>query len=67
MKSEWRVTSQVIGGISKYAVYRLLNVNAVDHASNREYAGDYIDCKKSAQFVADRLNEINEPLPAATE
>ena len=57
MKGPWKVTSQVIGDCKKYAVYRLIDINEVDHSGNREFAGDYVEDKSIAEFVAKQLND----------
>lgn len=57
MKGEWKVTSQVIGDERKYAVCRLLDVDAVDHSGNREFGSNYMTDKDSAQALADKLND----------
>ena len=59
MKSKWKVTSNVINEKRMYAVYRVLDVNEVDHSGNREFAGNYIDDRKAAQAAADVLNEMD--------
>lgn len=56
MKSRWRVSSQFIGGENQHIVYRLLDINSIDHSGNREYHGVYTTDKKAAQDEADRLN-----------
>lgn len=60
MKSEWRVTSNRINDEKMYAVYRLRDMNVVDHSGNREYAGDYIRTRETAAIVAEELNKIEE-------
>ena len=60
MKSEWRVTSNSINGKKMYAVYRLRDINAVDHSGNREFAGSYIDNRDAAEIVAKELNKQEE-------
>lgn len=55
MESEWRVTRNYIGK-SVYGVYRLKDINAVDHSGNRELAGGYVDSREEAQQLADKLN-----------
>lgn len=35
MKSEWRVTSQIINGETLYAVYRLYDKDGIDHSGQR--------------------------------
>lgn len=55
MKSEWRVSSNPVGGGMLYGVYRLYDVQKMDHSGNRECKG-YYDVKADAQKEADRLN-----------
>lgn len=62
MKSEWKVTSNVIDGEKMYAVYRLRDVNEVDHSGNREYAGGYVEYYDAAQTAADQLNKRGESI-----
>lgn len=57
MKSEWRVTSNLIAGERCYSCYRLKNVEAVDHSGNREELGRWFGTRKAAQVVADELNK----------
>ena len=57
VKSEWRVTRNYIDGASLYAVYRLIDVDKVDHSGNREFAGGYTTNKKAAIEVANILNK----------
>ncbi len=57
MKSEWRVTTNIIDGETFYGVCRLLDVNETDHSGNREMAGGYTCYREAAQVVADALNE----------
>lgn len=56
MKGNWKVSSQYIGDVKKYIVYRIRDIHAVDHSGNREEYGDYTTDKQAAQTVADRLN-----------
>lgn len=56
MKNKWKVTSNYIGGRTMYGVYRLRNIDEVDHSGNREMAGGYVENKDVAQIVADQLN-----------
>jgi hypothetical protein len=37
--SEWKVTSNIIGGVKMYAVYRLIDTQKTDQSGNREFAG----------------------------
>ena len=76
MKSEWRVTCNDIGGELFYGVYRLRDLNEIDHSGNREYVDDRIlralerimHCKLDTATpidmvaVAELLNVINEVL-----
>ena len=59
MKSEWRVSSNYVGGKDVYQVYRLLDVNEVDHSGNREVIGTFDD-EKRAQWCADAKNRMEE-------
>ena len=54
--SEWKVTSNYVGGEKMYSVYRLRDRNEVDHSGNREYAGGWTDNREAAQVVADQMN-----------
>ena len=56
MKSEWKVTHQGIDGAAIYQVYRLRDVNSVDHSGNREYADHIYYEEQGAQLLADHLN-----------
>lgn len=55
MKSEWRVSSNPVGGQMLYGVYRIRDLAAVDHSGNREER-EYYDTETDAQAEADRLN-----------
>ncbi len=57
MKGPWKVTSNILGGQKMYAVYRLIDVDEVDHSGNREFATEYMDSKEKAKAVAAELNE----------
>ncbi|TCU69649.1 hypothetical protein EV204_1086 [Tissierella praeacuta] len=57
MHSEWRVTSNITpDGRKVFAVYRLIDKNAVDHSGNREFATDYMANRDDALKVAVKLN-----------
>jgi len=60
MKSEWRVTVNLIGSEKKYGVYRLRDMSQTDHSGNREELGRWFDDRDLAQAVADTLNEEEE-------
>ena len=54
-KSEWKVSTNVIGAVKVYQVYRVRNVDAVDHSGNREYDKTYKN-KSDAEKRALELN-----------
>lgn len=56
MVGKWKVTANPVGGGMLYAVYRLRDVDAVDHSGNREYAGGYVTDRSIAEFAAEYLN-----------
>lgn len=56
MKGPWKVTSNILDGQKMYAVYRLIDVDEVDHSGNREFATDYIKSKEKAVAIAQELN-----------
>ena len=58
MKSEWRVSSNVIGGEKQYIVYRVVDLFMTDHSGNREYHGTYVADRAEAQKIADELNKV---------
>lgn len=60
MKSEWKVTSNMIDGKKIYGVYRTRDVNEVDHSGNREMHGGYTDNREEAAAIAERLNIAEE-------
>lgn len=76
MKSEWRVTCNYICGGLVYNVYRLRDLDEIDHSGNREYVDDRImraiermmqrklDTATPIDMVAaaDLLNVVNEVL-----
>lgn len=53
---EWGVTMQVINGEEIFQVYRLRDVNCIDHSGNREYCGGLFSDETAAQEYADKLN-----------
>lgn len=54
--SEWKVAKQYYNNRAIFQVYRIRNVNAVDHSGNREYKDELFDDKAAAQAYADELN-----------
>ena len=57
MKSAWKISSQYLCGRKVYQVYRIKDVNAVDHSGNREYAGKLTDDEAAALALAEQLNK----------
>jgi len=57
---KWRITSNPIDGIKFYRVYRLRDINEVDHSGNREYWGEYTLDREEAAAKAAELNEQEE-------
>lgn len=57
MKSAWKISSQYLCGRKVYQVYRIKDVNAVDHSGNREYAGKLTDDEAAALALAEKLNK----------
>lgn len=60
MKSDWKITSNLIAGEKYYSCYRLKDVEAVDHSGNREEVGKWYDTEEEARAVADALNKAEE-------
>lgn len=60
MNGKWKVTSNSINDQKMYAVYRLENVEEVDHSGNREFASKYMEDRLEAESMAERLNEQTE-------
>lgn len=60
MKSPWKVSSNYINGEKMYIVYRLRDVNAVDHSGNREYMGGYVISREKCEKLAKELNQKEE-------
>ena len=54
--SSWQVMSNPVNGEMLYAVYRQKDTRAVDHSSNRELVGGYVNVKDYAETVAGMLN-----------
>ena len=57
---KWKVTSNYVGGEKLFSVYRLRDINEVDHSGNREYAGGWTNNREAAQIIADQLNCCTE-------
>ena len=59
MKSKWKVSNTYAGGERFYQVYRLRDVNEVDHSGNREIAGTFDDESRAHEY-ADAKNRLEE-------
>lgn len=57
MKSEWRVTSNIIDGRKMYGVYRLYDRQKIDHSGNREELDRWFDDRELAEDICRILNE----------
>ena len=55
--SEWKVSSNRIAEKTFYQVYRLSDVNEVDHSGNRETRGGLYESRIDAERLAAVLNE----------
>jgi len=65
MAGPWKVTTNIIGDNKRYAVFRLIDINEIDHSGNREFATEYMGDKTEAQAIAAELNEKEKsPLKA---
>ena len=60
MKSEWRISSQYLGGRKVYQVYRIKDMRIVDHSGNREEIGEWFDTEEEARAAADAKNRREE-------
>lgn len=62
MKSEWKVASLRLGNDEMaYQVYRLRNIDVVDHSGNREWVGELFETKAEARALADEMNRRDDP------
>lgn len=59
MKSEWRVGKNPAGERYCYQVYRLYDIQKIDHSGNRAVYGLY-DSREEAEAKAKELNEEEE-------
>lgn len=55
--SEWRVSTNFFGCAKQYIVYRIRDIDEVNHSGNREYRGKYCGNYDDAKALADKLNE----------
>ena len=60
MRSEWKISSQYLGGKKYYQVYRIKDMRRVDHSGNREYAGRMTPNEHEAIALAEKLNREEE-------
>ncbi len=56
MKSEWKVSSQYIGGKKMYIALRVLDISQPQHSGNVETKGEYSTNWNSVQNLVDKLN-----------
>lgn len=54
--SEWRVSSNPVAGKTFYQVYRIRDIDAVDHSGNRETRGGLYESRIDAEKLAATLN-----------
>jgi len=54
---EWRVSMNFFGGDKWYTVYRIRDLDQIDHNGNREYHGEYMLDRDEALAIAERLNK----------
>lgn len=57
MKSEWKVSSQYIGGEKMYVAMRILDTSQPQHGGNVETSGDYTADLDAVQVLVDKLNK----------
>lgn len=57
--NKWGITSNYLGNKQMYRVFRLKDVNEVDHSGNREYATGYITIEE-AEAKMKELNQARE-------
>lgn len=62
MCSGWRVTWQYIGEEKVFQVYRLRDINKVNHSGNREYRGGIMHSEEEAMALVSEINrnEVSE-------
>lgn len=54
--SEWKISTNIVAGKEFYQVYRVIDVNEVDHSGNRETRGGFYERLRDAQKLARHLN-----------
>lgn len=55
--SEWRVSSNQIAGRTFYSIYRVRDINDIDHSGNRETRVGWYYTRGEAERFAEKLNE----------
>lgn len=60
MKSEWRVQKTPVEDGFVYQIYRIRDINTIDHSGNREYSDRVFDDLDLAEDVARIMNEGEE-------
>lgn len=55
--SEWRVSSNQIAGRTFYSIYRVRDINDIDHRGNRETHVGWYYTRGEAERFAEKLNE----------
>ncbi len=58
--SEWRIAHQAAGGEIYIRVYRLRDINTIDHSGNREYLRQIFETDEEAQKVVDEMNSYRK-------
>ena len=61
MKSEWKVSSQYIGGERMYIAMRILDTSQPQHGGNVENRGEYSTDRDTVQALVDALNVSERP------
>ena len=56
MKSKWKISKNPVGGKMLYGVYRLYDIQKIDHSGNRELFGGYVEDRIEAERIAEKLN-----------
>lgn len=54
--SEWKISTNVVAGKKFYQVYRIRDLNEVEHSGNRETRGGLYESRRDAEALARRLN-----------
>ena len=54
--SEWRISTNPVAGKKFYQVYRIIDVDQIDHSGNRETRGGFYESRRDAEALARRLN-----------